>query len=165
MNGYAGVHHRMGAVNRAFLFLAALLIVYSLFPDENENYLLMQPIEKGIYSGDFSGWKNISKEKISVNLEPPFDLNGYLYIEKFIEDFSRKFYQFGKKSRADNVQNDKVKQIEWSSMQLEEMYAVQSLNLVLKDKRTEKNVYYKFIFFLAKVDKEWKIYYLRGLKI
>jgi hypothetical protein len=50
-------------------------------------------------------------------------------------------------------------------MQLEEQFTVQSLALVLKDKRSEKTVYYKLIFFLAKKDNEWKIYYLRGLKI
>mgnify|MGYP000940316682 CR=1 FL=1 len=32
-------------------------------------------------------------------------------------------------------------------------------------KKANKNEYYKLIFFLNKKDKEWKIYYLRGLRI
>jgi hypothetical protein len=153
------MNKKTGTIMNRFIITILLFAscLFYLFPQDFDQYLLMKPIEKAIISGDFSGFKAISKEKISVNLEAPFDLNGYLYMDKFIEDFNRKFSHF------------ETKRNEWSSIQLEEEYAVQSLNLILMDKRSEKNVYYKFIFFLTKEIKktkqEWKIYYLRGLKI
>ena len=116
------------------------------------HYLLMQPIENSIRTGDFTRFKEISKEKISVNFGPPFDLQGFVFIDKFIEDFSSKYAQY------------KVERIEWSSKHIEENFAVQSLNVILKERRSKQNLYYKFIFFMKKNIK-WKIYYLRGLRI
>lgn len=117
------------------------------------HYLLMEPIQTAMMKSDISLLKSKSQHRISVNLEPPLELNGYLYFDKFTENFSQKLSEFD------------TQKIEWSSRQLEEKYSVQSLNLTLKNKRTEKYIHYKFIFFLTKVKQEWKIYYLKGLTI
>jgi len=137
-----------------FFFIIGIFFFFpcKLIPQAPEHYLLRSPIEEAIQSGDFSKLKPHLKQKISINLETPFEANGYLFREKFIECMNRFF------------SNYQSKRIEWSSRQLEEMYSVQSLNITLKNKRTEKYVNYKFIFFLS-VDKEWKIYYLRGIKL
>lgn len=135
------------------LSLVVLLAAAALFAAVQGLFLQMQLIQEALESGDFTGFKNISENKISVNSEPPFELNGYLYIDRFIEEFNERFSQF------------ETKKIEWSSKQIEEEFAIQSLNLMLKNRRSEKTVYYKFIFFMIKKNQEWKIYYLRGLKI
>ena len=140
----------MGKKVIALPVLLALAVSIAL---AQEHFLLMPEIQGAINSGDFSGFKNISEDKISVNFEAPFKLNGYLYIEQFIDDFNRRFSRF------------KTKEFYWSSKIIEEKFAIQSLNLILKNRRSEKTVYYKCIFFLAKNDQKWKIYYLRGLKI
>jgi hypothetical protein len=155
--------------------LLTLLLVWSLVipaalmaANGSQSYLLMQEILNALGEGDFNSFKNqgFCEEKISINFEPPFDLHGYLDIDKFIHDFTLKFSQF------------ETENIEWVSKQLEEQFAVQSLNIILKNKRSEKIIYYKFIFFLTKKidsfdfmffsikkDEKWKIYYIRGLKI
>ncbi|MCP4154916.1 MAG: hypothetical protein GY757_44750, partial [bacterium] len=79
------------------------------------HYLLMQPIEYSIKSGDFSQFRDISKKKISIHCEPPFELKGYLFIDKFIQDFSAKYSRY------------KSEKTEWSSKQFEDNFAVQSL--------------------------------------
>ena len=134
-----------------------LLLIFMIAPpafaqtDDVKHYLLMQEIQEALKNAKV--FKSISETKISVNLESPFLLHGYFPIDKFIDDFTQVFSRF------------ETQGIEWVSIQLEEQFTVQSLALVLKDKRSEKTVYYKLIFFLAKKDNEWKIYYLRGLKI
>lgn len=134
------------------LFSSSLLLLFSslLPPQSTSQFLLMQPIEDAIGSADFSQFKEISAKKISVNLEAPFDLRGYVHIEKFIEDFSEEYSLY------------KAERIEWSSKQIDENYAVQSLNVILKNKRSRQEIYYKFIFFMKK-NIQWEIYYLRGL--
>ncbi len=133
--------------------LLILVMVSSSFAqtDDVKHYLLMEEIKDAIKNVKL--FKSISTAKISVNLESPLILHGYLPIDKFIDDFALEFSRF------------ETLDIEWVSIQLEEEFTVQSLALVLKDKQSEKTVYYKLIFFLVKKDKEWKIYYLRGLKI
>jgi hypothetical protein len=134
------------------LLLTVLLMVPSSFAQtDGSHYLLMQKIQDALKNVRL--FKPISEVKISVNLDSPFKLHGYFHIDKFVDDFTLKFSGF------------ETLEIEWVSKQLEEQFAVQSLVLILKNKRSEKTVYYKFIFFLTKKDKEWKIYYLRGLKI
>ncbi|MDQ1354353.1 MAG: hypothetical protein QG657_4662 [Acidobacteriota bacterium] len=141
---------------RTFLlfFSASLLLFFSssfLSSQSTDQFLLMQPIENAVRSANFSQFKGISAKKISVNLEAPFDLRGYMFIEKFIEDFSEEYAPY------------KAERIEWSSKQIDENYAVQSLNVVLKNKRSRQEIYYKFIFFMKKNIQQWEIYYLRGL--
>jgi hypothetical protein len=136
----------------ALLLLILVMVLPALAQtDDVKHYLLMQEIQEALKNAKL--FKSISETKISVNLESPFLLHGYFPIDKFIDDFTLVFSGF------------ETQGIEWVSMQLEEQFTVQSLSLVLKDKRSEKTVYYKLIFFLAKKDNEWKIYYLRGLKI
>ena len=136
----------------SFLFSASQLLSFSA-SSFTDPFLLMQPIRDSIRTGDFSHFKGICLARISVQLESPFELRGYVPIAKFIEDFSSEYSLY------------KAERIEWSSKQIEENYAVQSLNVILKDKRSEKEIYYKFIFFMKKRLKQWKIYYLRGLRL
>lgn len=150
--------HRIHGKKKLFLLFFLFFSVFSVFSvgrfllAVSGQFLLMEPIEDSLYKGDFKRFCEISEEKISVNFEPPFDLKGYVAIDKFIDDFSSAFSRYQAVGK------------EWSSKQIEENFAVQSLNLILKDKRSEKEIYYKFIFFMKK-RAEWKIYYLRGLKL
>jgi len=130
-----------------FLFFFFFLLS-PLFPQEH--YLLKNQIEAIFNTGDYSLFKSISLERISANFDPPFELKGYIYIDKFIAEYTQRFTQF------------EAQGIEWSSLQMDGRYAVQSLNLILRNRRSEKVVYYKFILFLVKNKQEWKIYYLRG---
>jgi hypothetical protein len=117
-----------------------------------KTFLLMEPIQTAFETGDFSNFRQVCSDRISVNFEEPFLLNGYFSRDKFIYEFSGQFseYEIGK--------------IEWSSMQIQDPFAVQSLNLVLKHRRSGRIIYYKFIFFMTR-DQEWKLYYLKGLKL
>ena len=135
------------------LLLLILAMVPASFPQSEDvkHYLLMQEIQEAFNNAML--FKSISETRVSVNLDSPFNLHGYFLVDKFIDDFARRFSGF------------ETLDMEWVSIQLEEQFAVQSLALILKNKRSEKTVYYKLIFFLAKKDEEWKIYYLRGLKI
>ena len=137
-----------------FLFFSVLSVcsVGRLLLAVSGQFLLMEPIGESLETGDFSRFRDMSEEKISVNFEPPFDLKGYVTIDKFIDDFKSAFSRY------------QVTRTEWTSKQIEENFAVQSLNVILKDIRSEKDIYYKFIFFMKK-KAEWKIYYLRGLKL
>lgn len=129
-----------------FLFFFLSTFVFSQF------YLLEQPIEESIQSGDFKVFEDICTKKVSVNLEPPFQLKGYFFREKFIEKFTEEFSQY------------KVEKIEWISLQVEEKFAIQSLNVILKNNKSGKTTHYKFIFFLTK-NTQWKLYNLRGLRL
>ncbi len=135
---------------KVFITLLTLFVTTQLVTPQH--FLLMQPIQNAVKNGDFSGFKTICKEKISINLEKPFFMNGYFYSEKFIDDFCIKFSEY------------KTQRIEWSSKQIEVDFAIQSLNLALKNKKSGRIVLYKLIFFMTR-DKEWKLYYLRGLRI
>lgn len=140
-----------GVLYRKNLFLIFLLFLLSNFAF-SQFYLLKQPIEDSILSGNFEVFNDICTKKVSVNLEPPFPLKGYFYREKFIEKFTKEFSHFI------------VEKIEWISLQVEEKFAIQSLNVILKNNRSGNVTYYKFIFFLTK-NKQWKLYNLRGLII
>ncbi|MCP5053888.1 MAG: hypothetical protein GY940_42365 [bacterium] len=137
------------------LLLPVILLVITphAAAQDQDQYLLMQPIRKAVTTGDFSVFKTICREKISASFEPPFQVSGYLYREKFINRFSLEFSQF------------EATKVEWISQQIDVNFAVQSLNLILKNKRSDKIIYYKFIFFMTKEDNKWKIYYFRGLNI
>ena len=118
----------------------------------SQQFLLRQPIQMAIESGDFTHLEAICQEEVSVNFEEPFNLNGYFSREKFIAGFSGQFSKY------------ELRKFEWLTRQIEEKFAIQSLNVILKNKRSEKLIYYKFIFFMTQ-DKTWKLYYLRGLRI
>jgi len=118
----------------------------------SQNYLLMQPIQQSIKSQDFTNLEKVCQERVAANLEAPLALQGYFYRHQFIEEFARR--------HASLV----AEKIEWSSIQVEDNLAVQSLNLVLLDRFSGKRSLYKLIFYMAKKE-EWQIYYLRGLAI
>lgn len=117
-----------------------------------KTFLLMEPIQTAFETGEFSHLRRICKEQISVNFEEPFLLNGYFHRDKFIYEFSGQFSEY------------EISKIEWSSWQIQDHFAVQSLNLVLKNQRSGRIIYYKFIFFMTR-DQEWKLYYLKGLRL
>ena len=132
-----------------------------LFLAVAQNFLLMQPIQKSIKSGDFTNFANICTEMISINLEEPFKRSGYMTRDRFTAIFSTFFKDY------------QVEKTEWSSLQNlvtlkkdADIYAVQSLNLYLLSRRSGENIVYKFIFFMVREKGiEWKIYYLRGIKL
>jgi hypothetical protein len=117
-----------------------------------QHYLFMQPIQEAVQNGRFSALGLICRPRLSLSLEEPFSLSGYLSKEQFIEEFSIRFQRL------------ETEKIEWSSIQVEEDIAVQSLNLILKNRISGQRVFYKLILFMSK-EKEWQLYYLRGLKI
>lgn len=137
----------------SLLLFAVLLNLTLLTPyaDCEDQYLLMKPISSAVTSGKFEILKAHSSKKISVNLEAPFRVNGFLLVDKFVEDLKAVYSQY------------QVTRIQWVTKQIENTFAVESLNLNLKNQRSQKSVNYKFIFFMTKVDGKWKIYYLRGL--
>jgi len=116
-------------------------------------YLLMSPIEEAVKKGDFAAFGQICPARVSVNLESPFDLTGYFDRGKFIRRLHAAFSPFT------------AERIEWISLQIEDEFAVQSLNLILKNTISGSRVYYKLVFFLTKRDRQWKLYYLRGLSL
>jgi hypothetical protein len=137
------------------LCLMGLLLMQQLLfgqPVSSESFLLRRPIQQAFETGDFSLVRAVCQERVSVNFEPPFSMNGYFHRDKLTDRFSRHLADYS------------IENLEWLTRQVEERFAIQSLNLVLRDNRSEKQVYYKFIFFMTK-DKTWKLYYLKGLKI
>jgi len=133
--------------------LAVVLCVTAPGGFAQEQYLLSKPIRSALIDGNFSVFKDICQEKVTTNFEPPMDLTGYIYREKFTEVFAQMFSQF------------EVLKLEGGVQQIESSFAVQSINLMMRHKRTEKTVFYKLVFFMAKIEQEWKIYYFKGLRI
>jgi hypothetical protein len=112
----------------------------------------MQPLQDAIQHGRFASLAPICRPRIVLNLEEPLALQGAVTKEQFIKEFSARFAGL------------EAEKIEWSSIQVEENIAVQSLNLILKKRFSGAQIYYKLILFMSR-EKEWKLYYLRGLKI
>jgi hypothetical protein len=125
-----------------------------------QHYLVMQPLQQAIQHGHFTALAPICQQRIVLNLEEPLALAGVMSREQFIDEFAGRFAGL------------EAEKIEWSSLQAEEDIAVQSLNLVLKKRFSGARVVYKLILFMkssrapgAGEEKEWKLYYLRGLRI
>jgi hypothetical protein len=134
--------------------LKALLLLLQV----SQHYLVMQPLQEAIQDGRFAAMTPICRQRIVVNLEEPFAIWGAMSREQFIGEFSDRFAAL------------QAEKIEWSSLQAEENIAVQSLNLILKKRFSGARVFYKLILFMNNDiapdgKKEWKLYYLRGLKI
>ena len=135
--------------------LKALLLLLQI----TQNYLVMQPLQEAIQNGRFDALAPICRQRVVLNLEEPLALQGTMSREQFIEEFSSRFASL------------EPEKIEWSSIQAEENIAVQSLNLILRKRFSGARVYYKLILFMSAdpfhepKEKEWKLYYLRGLKI
>jgi len=136
--------------------LKALLLLLQV----TQNYLVMQPLQEAIQHGRFDALSPICQQRLVLNLEEPFALAGVMSKEQFIEKFADRFSAL------------EAEKIEWSSLQAEENIAVQSLNLILRKRFSGARIFYKLILFMnakpalgTSQEKEWKLYYLRGLKI
>lgn len=136
--------------------LKALLLLLQV----SQNYLVMQPLQEAIQDGRFAALSTICQQRLVLSLEEPFALGGVMSKEQFIEEFAGRFASL------------QAEKIEWSSLQADEDIAVQSLNLILKKRFSGARVFYKLILFMsarpargAAQEKEWKLYYLRGLRI
>jgi len=134
--------------------LLTLLLV--LFQQSGQNFLLMEPIEDSILRGRMEQMALVCREQISVNLDEPFSLKGYLPRELFRKEMAFKYRDL------------QTEDLEWVSLQVDGNLAVQSINIILKDQVSGRRIPYKMIFFLLtgpSAKREWKIYYLRGLRI
>ncbi len=118
-----------------------------------QHYLLMGPIQNSIVSGNYNGFENVCTETVSVNMEKPLSLRGHYNKKRFARELSFIMEEY------------KVISLEWISKHIWEDYAVQSLNLKLKNFRNGKNEFYKLIFFMKRKGKEWVLYYLRGIRL
>jgi len=140
------------------LRILLLLLAVGQTDQVSQNYLVMQPIQEAVLQGRFSALEPICLERLSLDLESPFALSGFLSKGQFITSF------------ADRLAGLAIERLEWSSLQVEENIAVQSLNLLMVQRISGLRIIYKLILFMradvdAKQEKEWKLYYLRGLKM
>ena len=135
-----------------------LLLAVTQVSEVSQSYLVMQPIQEAVQQGRFSALGPICQPRLSLDLEEPFALSGFMTKDQFIEAFSARLAALA------------TEKLEWSSLQVEENIAVQSLNLLLSDRFSGFKIYYKLILFMnaetnPAQETEWKLYYLRGLKI
>ena len=140
------------------LRIVLLLLAVTQPSQVTQSYLVMQPIEEALQYGRFSALEPICRPRMSLDLEEPFSLSGFLSKEQFIELFS---------ARLTNLETEKL---EWSSLQVDENIAVQSLNLIMIERISRLKFLYKLILFMnadyhANEEIKWKLYYLRGLKM
>lgn len=116
-----------------------------------QHFLLMQPIEDAIRSGSFREFSPMLTVKISLHLDKPINLFGYLDASEFVEKFEHSFSPY------------RTERIEWISKQIDGDFAVQTVNLILWNAGAKTRVYYKLVFFLNREDGQWRLYHLRGL--
>lgn len=134
--------------------LPALLLLLQI----TQHYLAMQPVQAAIQEGHFAALAPICRPSLIVSLEEPLSIRGALGRAQFIDELSGRFAGL------------EVEKLEWSSIQVAENNAVQSLNLIVKRRFSGSRIPYKLILFMnndgARTgEKEWKLYYLRGLKL
>lgn len=130
-----------------FYFLVAIFCFTAVFSSPvwaTDQYLNRQDLEDIIIKGEYKKFMDISLEEISVNFEAPLEIKGYLHTDKFVHRFEKLFSNFI------------VNEVKWRAVQIEERFAVESFDLVITNRRSEKTVYYKVILFLKRVDKEKK---------
>ena len=135
-----------------------LLLAMAQASPVSQNYLVMQPIQEAVQYGRFSALDPICQPRISLDLEEPFSLSGFLAKDQFIEQISARLTALG------------TEKLEWSSLQVDENIAVQSLNLIMIDRFSGLKVFYKLILFMnaeynPNEEIKWKLYYLRGLRM
>ena len=116
------------------------------------SYPLQKQIEHAFKTGNFKDFINICEKKITVNMTRPLEINGFFFIGQFMEQIKESYAEYN------------VVQIKWTSRMIDEKFTTESLMLELKHKINRRIILYRLIFFLKKNRKEWKIYYLRGLK-
>jgi len=135
-----------------------MLKVLILLLQVTQHYLVMQPLQEAIEERRFEALAPICRPTIVVNLEEPLAIRGVLGREQFIDELSARFAGL------------EAEKLEWSSIQVEENNAVQSLNLIVNRRFSGARIYYKLILFMSSEaspdnEKVWKLYYLRGLRI
>jgi len=118
-----------------------------------QHYLLMGPIQDSFVTGDYSRLGAVCADTVSINMEDPVDLRGNYGRDRFISILSGRMKGF------------RVFPLEWISKHIWEDYAVQSFNITLRNRLNERDYFYKLIFFMNREGKEWKVYYLRGIKL
>ena len=129
--------------------MKALLLLLAI----TQNYLLMQPIQNSLHSGNAASLASVCQNRLAVHLEAPLALQGYWSRSAFADRLSALLAEY------------QAEDLSWSSIRVEETLAVQSLNLSLKNRFTSKKVVYTFVFFMNRNGaSEWKIFYLRGLQ-
>jgi hypothetical protein len=127
--------------------IGVLLLCFQL----TGHFLLMQPIEEAIQKGSFQAFLPILSRRISLHLDKPFDLYGYVEAPTFTTEFERAFFSY------------KTEHIDWISKQIDGDFAVQTLNIILWNAAARQRVYYKLVFFLRREGGQWRLYHLRGL--
>lgn len=127
-----------------------ILIIMMLF---SQHYLLMDPIQKAMDEKDYEQFALISTPQLIVNMESPLFMTGDFKKEGFVKRIEKRMKYFS------------VHRSEWVSKHIWENYAVQSMNLIMKNLRSGDDEYYKLIFFLKRIKGKWKLYYLRGIKL
>jgi len=118
-----------------------------------QHYLLMGPIQDSFVNGEYEKLESICADTVSINMEDPVNLRGNYGRERFISILAGRMKGF------------RVFPIEWISKHIWGDYAVQSFNITLRNRLNEKDYFYKLIFFMNREGKEWKLYYLRGIKL
>jgi hypothetical protein len=122
-----------------------------------QQYLLMQPIQESLQSGEYAPLQEICREYVAVNLEEPLAMRGY---------YNRHRFCSGLRSRLAPFQ---VVETQWSAIQVDDERAVQSLNLTLRHLISGQLLSVKLIFFMSQEDskkgREWRLDYLRGLRM
>ncbi len=117
-----------------------------------QQFLLLQPIQDAFNRNEFSRLSPVCATRVSVRMDEPFTLNGFFRAPRFVREFSARLTEY------------EIKRLEWSSNYIEENYAIQSLDVQLTHRRIQRTVMYKFIFFIRR-DPEWKLYYLKGVRL
>ena len=118
-----------------------------------QHFLLMSPIQDSIISGDYDKFEKVCATTVSVNMEEPVKLEGNYKKDRFINKLHMQMNRF------------KVEKLKWISKHIWEDFAVQSLDLELRNIRNGKDEFYKLIFFMKREKKEWTLYYLRGISL
>ncbi len=116
-----------------------------------QHFLLMQPIEEAIRAGSFQQFSYTITPRISLHLDKPLNIFGYIGAHQFIAEFEKSFSPY------------RTERLEWISKQIDGDFAVQTLNLILWDVGASNRIYYKLVFFLRREGGQWRMYHLRGL--
>jgi hypothetical protein len=136
------------------LLLLLLLLRPGQVLQNPSEHLLQAQLEKVLLHKNFAVFEKICTEKVAVNCDAPMQLTGYFYNWSLAD----RFFQVTPFVRFDKI--------EWSGFFVDEDRAVESINAIAIDTRTNQSCSYKLIIFLIhNPDNEWKVYYLRGLKI
>ncbi len=133
--------------------MVALLLLLAL----QDQYLLMQPIQASLESGDYAALQSICRERVAANLEEPLAMRGYYGRERFCRTLGSRLRPY------------RVRRVQWSAIQVGNERAVQSLELTLRHVTSGQSLTVKLIFFMSQVPspggREWRLDYLRGLRI